>query len=162
MKQLHLFIMTRSMQEYCCGVNGWDGVKEDTVFEGEEFKEFISSISVFNASSTCLLRSLRRWVRLNRLNVSRKNVTLIHILLKMETSLERANFDYCWNVMNSDRVESGEMGARSKDRTDLMTFNRLIRVCTDIERKESAMSAEQREHGWNHWTLKPILKHIET
>lgn len=65
----------------------------------------------------------------------------------METSLERANFDYCWNVMNSDRVESGEMGARSKDRTDLMTFNRLIRVCTDIERKESAMSAEQREHG---------------
>lgn len=87
-----------------------------------------------------------------------KTVTLIHILLKMETTLERANFDSCWNVMNSNRVESGEMGARSKDRTDLMTFNCLIRVCTNIERKESPMSAKQREHGWNHWTLKPIFK----
>lgn len=49
----------KSMKEYGMGVNGRDSMKEGTVNGVEELTKLISSIFVFNASSTCLLRSLR-------------------------------------------------------------------------------------------------------
>lgn len=55
----------------------------------------------------------------NRLNVSHKiSHSNIYPVREGSISLERANFDYCWDITNSDRVGSENIGAMSSDRSD--------------------------------------------
>lgn len=49
-----------------------------------------------------------------------KNITHTYFVKVENTSRERVYFDYCWNVINSDSVEGGKMGAMVNDHTDLM------------------------------------------
>lgn len=131
-------------------VNGWGRVEEGTVIGGEEFTELISSIFVSNASSCIYWGHWElSWIMLKRWQAIKKkrNHFYTYSVKDESLSLERVYFDYCWDVINSDRVESGKMGATSNDSTfdDIDCSNAWAECAYQYARKRKERKGKSRE-----------------